>query len=244
MGSLREKRRKSGPSSTTKELLAFAGPHAPGASTGDSASRVRGQELRALPEAEREVYTLRQLYGESRSEVRTGSAASEQLFKAEAGQFRVIHLAAHGILDDSNPMYSNIVLGRKETDAEDGLLEAREVMQMDLNADLVVLSACETARGRVTAGEGTIGLSWAFFVAGAPATVVSQWEVESSSTSRLMVGFHRALETQNRRGVPQRAYPGSATARALQSAELQMLHNPRYAHPFYWAGFVVMGDPN
>ena len=87
-------------------------------------------------------------------------------------------------------MYSNLVLTQGSA-AEDGLLEAWELMNMDLRADLVVLSACETARGRVGAGEGVIGLSWALFVAGSPTTVVSQWKVASASTAQLMLEFQR-----------------------------------------------------
>ena len=91
-------------------------------------------------------------------------------------------------------MYSHLVLAQGDKN-EDGLLEAWELMQMDLRADLAVLSACETARGRFGAGEGMIGLTWALFVAGAPATVVSQWKVESASTRDLMLGFHRQLQS-------------------------------------------------
>jgi len=83
-----------------------------------------------------------------------------------------------------------------------------------------------------------IGLSWAFFVAGVPTTVVSQWKVESASTANLMLAFHRALRTANSTNAS-----AFGAARALQRAELQLLHDPKYAHPFYWAGFVLVGDP-
>src|SRR4029453_8043808 len=98
----------------------------------------------------------------------------------------------HGILNNSAPLYSNLVLTRGAA-REDGLLEAWELMQLELKADLAVLSACETARGRYGAGEGMIGLTWALFVAGVPSTVVSQWKVEAASTRDLMLNFHRQL---------------------------------------------------
>jgi CHAT domain-containing protein len=102
---------------------------------------------------------------------------------------------------------------------------------MDLQADLAVLSACETARGRYGAGEGMIGLSWALFVAGVPSTVVSQWKVESGSTRDLMLQFHRGLQT------------GKANkAEALRQASLSLLKQPATSHPFYWAGFVLVGN--
>jgi CHAT domain-containing protein len=107
---------------------------------------------------------------------------------------------------------------------------------LDLKADLAVLSACESGRGKVGAGEGLIGLSWAFFIAGVPTTVASQWKVESESTTKLMLAFHRSLKQEHGSAL--------ATARSLQAAALKLLHDPQYAHPFYWAGFVVVGNPN
>jgi CHAT domain-containing protein len=109
-------------------------------------------------------------------------------------------------------------------------------MKLDLKADLAVLSACETARGRVGAGEGMIGLSWALFVAGCPTTVVSQWKVESAGTTELMLEFHRQLKTQmaNSAGT-------FSAARALREASLKLRRTSAYRHPFYWAGFVVSG---
>ena len=143
----------------------------------------------------------------------------------------MLHLATHGILNDASPMYSHLVLSAEGgSGEEDGLLEAWEVIDLDLEADLAVLSACETGRGRVGAGEGMIGLSWAFFVAGCPTTVVSQWQVESASTTELMLAFHRNL------------MKGESKAQALRSAALKLLGDRRYRHPFYWAGFVVIGE--
>ena len=133
-------------------------------------------------------------------------------------------------MNDASPLYSYLLLaGDGDDSAEDGLLEAWELLHMQLNAELVVLSACETARGRVGAGEGVIGLSWALFVSGVPATVLSEWKVESDSTSRLMVAFH-----QNRKR-------GMSDADALRLAALGIRKDPAYQHPFYWAPFIVIG---
>jgi CHAT domain-containing protein len=166
-----------------------------------------------------------------------GTEAREERFKAEGGSYGMLHLATHGILNDASPMYSYVLLSQEGNQKEDGLLEAWEMMNLNLKAELVVLSACETARGRVGAGEGVIGLSWALFVAGSPTAVVSQWKVESASTTRLMVEFHRQLKT----GMES---PESkmSKAQALQQAALKLLHSRQYAHPFYWAGFVLVGD--
>jgi CHAT domain-containing protein len=234
---LRRKNEQPETSSPANTLLAMADPALGTESLARAAIVYRGAKLSSLPETRQEVRALQRLYGASQSEVYTGGDAREDRFKAEAGKFRILHLATHGILDNASPMYSNILLSPGDNSQEDGLLEAREIIQMDLKADLAVLSACETARGRISAGEGVIGLSWAFFVAGTSTTVVSQWKVESVSTAKLMMAFHRARQANDQGASTFR------TARALQQAELQLLRDPRFRDPVYWAGFVVMGDP-
>lgn len=219
-------------------LLAFANPSL---NTG-TVERVRAvhrdEKLEPLPEAEKEVRILEQLYGAARSKVYTGADAREERAKSEMGKYRILHFATHGILDDQNPMYSNVLLSQAgDNEAEDGLLEAWEIMRLDLKADLTVLSACQTARGRVGAGEGMIGMSWAFFVAGSPTTVVSQWRVDSASTKQLMVEFHRRLISG---AAKERDAP--TKAEALRGAAVSLLRDRRYRHPFYWSGFVIVGD--
>jgi CHAT domain-containing protein/Tfp pilus assembly protein PilF len=197
-------------------------------------------ELQPLPEAADQVRALERLYGKTLSRVYTGTAAREELVKEQSARYRILHLATHGILNDVSPIYSHVLLSQTPGKSEeDGLLEAWEMMNLDLNADLVVLAACETARGRAGAGEGVIGMTWALFVAGCPRTVVSQWKVEASSTTALMVEFHRKFKT--RYGVQQSAV---STAEAMRQAALQVMRNPEYVHPFYWGGFVVVGDGN
>ena len=193
-------------------------------------------ELEPLPEAERQVASLARLYPATRSKVHIGVAATEARVKAEAPTALVIQFATHGILDSHNPMYSHLVLSQGDNDQdEDGLLEAWEIMKLDLHAELVVLAACETARGRVGAGEGMIGMSWAFFVAGSPTTVASQWKVDSASTTQLMLAFHRNLRVNSSK-------INMSKAKAFQLAALKLLKTPKYKHPFYWAGFVMIGD--
>jgi CHAT domain-containing protein len=209
-----------------------------GTVSGDGRAQVMegDAQLMPLPDAERQIKALADMYGPARSRTYTGASAREGRFKAEAGDFRVLQLAAHGVLNDSSPMYSHIRLAREEAGGtEDGLLEAWELMNLGLKADLVVLSACETARGRAAAGEGVIGLTWALFVAGSPTMVVSQWKVEASSTTELLLEFHRQL--RRREG-------GANTSKdvALQRAAKKMLAGGQHRHPFYWAGFVVVGD--
>ncbi|MDW8368417.1 MAG: CHAT domain-containing protein, partial [Abditibacteriales bacterium] len=113
---------------------------------------------------------------------------------------------------------------------EDGFLTAREIFDLKLSAEMVVLSACNTAGGERRGGEGVVGLTWALFVAGAPTQVVSQWAVADESTARLMKQFYIDL----RGGKPKGA--------ALRAAALGLMKDGKRKHPFYWAPFVLMGD--
>ena len=200
----------------------------------DPAAR-RGDELCPLPEAATEVTETAKLFGPKQTGVLTGHEATEKVFKEAAPGFTTLHLATHGILDNRHPLFSYLMLSKADGDADnDGLLEAREIMWMHLKADLAVLSACETADGRISPGEGVISMSWAFFVAGCQNTVASQWKINSASTSQLMQRFYRALGSSP---------PGSGSdkAGALREAMLQLIKDDSYRHPFYWAGFVLIG---
>jgi CHAT domain-containing protein/tetratricopeptide (TPR) repeat protein len=189
----------------------------------------------ALPEAERQVRVIGALYGAGESEVLVGADASEHRFIAEAGGFQVLHLASHAVLDDGNPMFSHVLLAAG--DGDDGLLEARKLMELDLKAEMLVLSGCETARGDAPAGEGITGMLWASFVAGVPTTIASLWRVESASTSELMIEFHREW-------LASRGKDGRGTkAQALRAAARKLIASGKYSHPFYWAGFILAGSP-
>jgi CHAT domain-containing protein/Tfp pilus assembly protein PilF len=220
-------------------LLAFGDPSGGvGAGTSNGAASP-GATYAPLPDAVRQVKTLAQLYGAERSRVYVGTDASEARVREEAGRFRVLQFTTHAELNDERPLYSHVVLSRGGAAAaggDDGLLEAWEMMNLDLRADMVVLSACDTARGRYSAGEGVIGMTWALFIAGSPTSVVSQWKVDSASTTELMLDFHRNLLGAR-----------VSKAEALRRTALRLLRSPRpqdrdYRHPFYWAGFVIVGD--
>ena len=192
-------------------------------------------DFASLPNAETEVREIGKLYGGATTKVYTGAAAREERFKQEAGRYQVVHLATHGWLNDSNPMYSYVVLAH-DPGTEDGLLEAREILNMNLRADVVVLSACQTAEGRISSGEGIVGMSWALQVAGTPATLVSHWSVDSASTTELMLGLHRRLHAQLQ---PSGRLTGGALA--LRDAALDLMRSPQYRHPYYWSAFAWVG---
>jgi CHAT domain-containing protein len=190
-------------------------------------------DLCPLPEAETEVAEVAAAVRSKVKKVFVGREADEKSFKALAPTYSVIHLATHGVLDNRDPLYSHLLLTKTDGDIEnEGSLEAREIVNMNLHAELAVLSACETGNGRISPGEGVIGMSWAFFVAGTRSLVVSQWRVNSASTSQLMKYFYVVLAQQPNR-------PNKSEA--LRAASLRLQKNPRYRHPFYWAGFVLLG---
>lgn len=184
-------------------------------------------KLQPLPGSEAEVKSIVQLFPEQQGTLLIGQKATEANVKQLAQSHNIVHLATHGIAYGSDPLASLVAFS--PTDHENGLLTAREVIQSSsLPADLVVLSACQTGLGRIT-GEGMLGLSRAFLVAGARTVVVSQWSVSDSATMELMVAFYKNyLQSGNK-------------AIALQKAMQTVRVHPEYSHPRYWAAFVVVG---
>jgi CHAT domain-containing protein/Tfp pilus assembly protein PilF len=157
-----------------------------------------------------------------------GSEATESRFKAMAGQSWLIHLAAHSDLQPAIPLFSAILLEPDDTD--DGRLETHEVLNLSLpGADLVVLSACQTHLGALSAGDELVGLERAFLRAGTSSLLTTLWPVDDEATAALMQSFYRLL----RSGVPK--------AEALRQA--QRSTRERYPQPYYWAGLAMVGDP-
>ena len=189
-----------------------------------------GPSRASLPRSAPHVRAVAALYGPT-AHTLLDRDATEERAKIEMGRARVLHFATHGVVEPASPLYSALLLARAGAGGtENGRLEAREILDLDLPADLAVLSACETARGRIGAGEGVIGLSWAFSVAGVRNTVVSLWNVDAASTADLMLAFHRA------------AQGGQEYPEALRAAEVALMRDPKTRHPFYWAPFVLIGD--
>jgi CHAT domain-containing protein len=205
-----------------------------------AATRTSGPAPARLPEAAREVAALGQLYGDARSRVVVGERATEAALRGAIGRASIVHVATHGVIDNISPMYSHLMLtSQRSADSNaDGRLEAWEITDLPVDADLVVLSACETAKGPVGDGEGVIGLSWSLFAAGASTAVVSQWAVDSASTTALMIAFHERLLLSQPHGRDAANAP-----EALRVAAMRLMRTPAHRHPFYWAGFVVFGAP-
>lgn len=230
LATLREIKRRASSRRDSPTLLALGNPSPSGGLLARLRETRRGERFAPLPEAELEVRLIAGLYGADRSRTLLREEASEQAFKTLARGRQTLHFATHGVLDNRHPLFSYLLLADPEDQpGEDGVLEAREILQLRLDADLAVLSACETARGKVGAGEGVIGMTWAFLMAGCRTVVVSQWKVDSVKTAELMVEFFQFLKSGNK-------------AQALRQSALRMVGDPRTRHPYYWAGFIVAGS--
>jgi CHAT domain-containing protein len=194
-----------------------------------------GLKLKDLPASEAEAKAIAGLFGQ---QAFLGAQADKATVQAALAQARYVHLATHGLLNEAAGMHSAIALAPREG-RDDGLLHARELLALDLRAELVVLSACQTALGQPVSGEGVVGLTWALFVAGAPSSVVSLWLVDDDSTRALMEDFYRRLTAGAEKG-----QGATGKAEALRQAQLRLLKGKDgpYQHPFYWAPFVLVGD--
>ncbi len=161
------------------------------------------------------------------------AANKNRVFSPDIDQYRIVHFATHGLLNSRHPELSGIVLSLVDEQgrSQDGFLRLHDIYNLKLNAELVVLSACRTALGREVKGEGLLGLTRGFMYAGAPRVVASLWDVRDEATAELMKRFYQNLLTG-------RLPP----ATALRAAQLSLLREPRWAAPFYWAGFVLQGE--
>jgi len=161
-----------------------------------------------------------------------GEKATERYFKETATKYGVIHLAMHGVLDKQFPMLSSLAFTENRDSTENNFLHAYEIARMDLNANLVVLSACETGYGKFEQGEGIISLARSFMYAGTPSLVVSLWEVNDQSTASIMKAFYKYL------------IQGQSKDAALKQAKIDYLEKAEgiAAHPAFWSPFIQIGD--
>jgi CHAT domain-containing protein len=221
-----------------------------------------GLRLTSLPETELEAMRAASLFGppqefktpttdvpEATAVVYAGKGANEEQVKRLLGgaadsiampKFRYVLFSTHGFADTHNGMLSCIALSTPSADStEDGYLQAQEVMNLALDTDVVMLSACQTGLGRLRGGEGLVGLSAAFFYAGAESTCASLWQVPSGPTSQVVTEFFKHLQEGK-----------VSRAEALRQAQLTVLRQGRtpdgkpadYSTPFCWAAFVLMGE--
>jgi CHAT domain-containing protein len=187
-------------------------------------SQSQASGLPSLRYADEEASSVTRLF--NARPLLTGRATRAEFLK-RASRYDVLHIAAHAELNASNPLFSRIHLASDRE--ENGAIEVREIYGMDLKANLVVLSACETQLGARSKGDDIVGLNRAFIYAGASSVIASLWTVDDEATSLLMKTFYIGLKR------------GKSKAAALQAA--QIATRRKYPHPYYWAAFVLTGDP-
>lgn len=187
------------------------------------------ESLRAIPHSRTEVSDLARLFSKEKAKILTGRAASEDMFKAlPLEDYKIIHIACHGLLDESHPLRSALALSSSPGGENDGLLQVREIYGLKIKSDLVVLSACRTARGTLESTEGPMGLARAFFFAGARNVIATLWPLSDKASVELMREFYRNY------------LQGQSAREALRMAKLKMLGTP-WAHPYYWASLTLYG---
>lgn len=189
------------------------------------------EDLHDIPEARREVRVLSERFDGS---FKIYEAANELEFKLKANDYGILHLAMHGLLNEREPLLSSLVFTETADSLEDNFLHAYEIANMDLQANLVVLSACETGYGKFQRGEGVMSLARSFMYAGTPSLVVSLWQVNDHATSKLMPYFYENLA----KDMPKHE--------ALRQAKLRYLQESSRltAHPSLWASFIQIGSPS
>jgi len=160
-------------------------------------------------------------------------ANREAVLSGRLRDYRAVHFATHAVADTLNPELSGLVLSLVDAGGrqQEGFLGLSDVYELDLGADLVVLSGCRTALGMEVRGEGIMGLTRGFLYAGVPRVVASLWKVQDRTTAELMTRFYRALWRDH--------LPPAA---ALREAQRSLRHNSKYRDPYSWAGFVLQGD--
>ena len=212
-----------------RDLLAFSFGE-DGQAAGDHVSMevVRSSDLSDLPGGVAEVKTISDMV---EGDYYFGEFASEQTFKEIASDYQVLHLALHGSVDEVNPDYSRLHFHSADT-LEDGKLHVFELYNMQLHADLAVLSACNTGTGKYQTGEGIMSLGHAFSYAGVNSLLLTRWDLSDEAAPEIMKSFYRELKR------------GMNKSEALRTAKLEYLENASMfrSNPFYWGSFFVMGN--
>ena len=248
---LREMKDKKHKQPPTKSLVAFAPFYEGSYATADSSVSIEfdtldnGQDTVLITDVvTRKEYTKLEASGEEtataaklwKGDYYLNADATEQRFNEVAGDYRIVHLSTHGIADARVGDYSYLAFAEVKDSIENELLYVRDLYNLQLNADLVVLSACETAQGELQRGEGIISLARAFAYAGAKSIVTTLWVVDDAASKDLMKEFYLQL----RKG---KAKKNTKDA-ALQAAKLKLVDGKDAVrkHPFFWAGFIAVGD--
>jgi len=178
-----------------------------------------------LPHSAKEVVRIAEIFPEANRTVHSGPAASPHVFReARPGRFSLVHFAAHAAANAETPLDSAIILSPHNGEYK---LYAKDVVEMPLQAELVTLSACRSAGARTYSGEGLLGLTWAFFTAGAENVIAGLWDVDDAAAAASMGRLYEGLASNQ------------APSRALRAAKLELLRSPRFRRPYYWGAFQL-----
>ncbi len=162
--------------------------------------------------------------------IKSTNVSEKTIKNLNLSSYDYLHFATHGVLDENDPRYSGILLGRNENDVDDGIFQFHEVFPLLLNADLVTLSSCFSGFGEIDLNEGTLGFYRSFLVAGARSVIVSQWPVEDKSTSMLFSQFYKYLQE------------GKSKSESLRLAKMYLKNETEFSQPFFWAPFILIGE--
>jgi CHAT domain-containing protein len=196
-----------------------------------------GFRLPRLPFTRKEAQTILSLAPADQRLAALDFAANQTAATSgELAQYRYVHFATHGLLNPKRPELSGIVLSlfNQYGAEQDGFLRAHEIFNLNLSAELVVLSGCQTGLGRDVRGEGLVGLTRGFMYAGAARVLVSLWDVDDQATSELMTRLYRGILGKRR----------LSPAAALREAQVALWRSKRWPAPYYWAGFTLQGEPH
>lgn len=229
-------------------LMALAGANF---SPAESAPIQRSVTYASLPSTLIEVEAIAKNFSETNI-IKDTRLQQIDLKQERLQDYRFLHFATHGRIDLENPARSGLLINTGGAKNDDGFLNSNEISLLNLNADLVVLSACKTGIGRLISGEGLAGLQRSFLIAGASAVVVSLWDIYDKSTSVFMDDFYRTMLLYQKQEYSWLSrslnFFGLYThplidykARALQQAKINMIEHPYYNHPVYWSSFILIG---
>lgn len=195
-----------------------------------------GSKLPRLPATRQEASDIMSVVPPASSMEATGFQANrEKATSPQLGQYSIVHFATHGIVNEKNPELSGVVLSLYDEQGrfhEEGFLSLDDIYGLNLPADLIVLSACRTGLGKEVRGEGLIGLTRGFMYAGASRVMASLWKVDDEATAELMKRFYQKMLKD-----------GMTPAAALRAAQTSMSEQRRWSNPYYWAGFILQGEP-
>jgi len=190
----------------------------------------QGFDFSPIPYSKKEIKNIAKLFPKEKRDIYLGDQATEEVIKrASLEDYKIIHFACHSLLDEKFPFRSALVLTIDDNEGEDGFLLVREIYNLRLSADMIVLSACQTGRGKLENVEGVLGLPRIFFYCGARSVISSLWKITDKSTTQFMSYFYKYISE------------GKSKSQALRLAKIKMIKS-KYSHPFFWASFVLYGD--